>query len=108
MTSLHQEKCVPCSGQAVKLSAQEVEQLLPQVPGWQCNASGDRLLRAWRFGSYGQALEFVNRISVLAEAAGHHPDIEFGWGYVRVTLFTHAIKGLHRNDFILAAQIGAI
>ena len=48
---------------------------------------------------------FVNRVGELAEREGHHPDIGFGWGYCEVTLYTHKIKGLHENDFIMAAKI---
>ena len=51
------------------------------------------------------ALSFVNRIGDLAENEGHHPDISIGWGYCNVTLYTHKIKGLHENDFIMAAKI---
>ena len=53
-------------------------------------------------------MDFVRRISVIAEAEGHHPDIRFGWGYCDVSLQTHAIGGLHLNDFILAAKIDAL
>ena len=52
-----------------------------------------------------EALEFVDQIGALAEAEGHHPDIRFGWGYCTVELYTHKIKGLHQNDFIMAAKI---
>ena len=47
----------------------------------------------------------MNEVGALSEEEGHHPDIEFGWGYVNITIFTHKIGGLHENDFILAAKI---
>jgi len=47
----------------------------------------------------------VNKVGSLAELEGHHPDIYFGWGYVKINIFTHAIKGLAESDFILAAKI---
>ena len=52
-----------------------------------------------------EALSFVQKLGELAEAEGHHPDICFGWGYAKVALQTKKIKGLHENDFIMAAKI---
>jgi 4a-hydroxytetrahydrobiopterin dehydratase len=59
----------------------------------------------FRFKNFGEALYFVRQVGELAEAEGHHPDISFGWGYAKVSLQTKKIKGLHENDFILAAKI---
>jgi 4a-hydroxytetrahydrobiopterin dehydratase len=61
--------------------------------------------RTFKFANFKEALEFVDQIGALAEAEGHHPDIRFGWGYCTVELYTHKIKGLHQNDFIMAAKI---
>ena len=58
-----------------------------------------------RFKNFRQALGFVDRIGALAEDEGHHPNITFGWGYATISLHTHKIKGLHENDFIMAAKI---
>ena len=61
--------------------------------------------RTYRFGNFREALAFVDHVGALAEAEGHHPDVCFGWGYATISLQTHKIKGLHENDFILAAKV---
>ena len=63
-----------------------------------------RLVKEYRFPDFCQALAFVNRVGELAEQEGHHPDIELGWGRVKLTIWTHSIGGLSENDFILAAK----
>jgi 4a-hydroxytetrahydrobiopterin dehydratase len=67
-----------------------------------------RIERAFRFRNFQEALSFVQQVGELAEAEGHHPDISFGWGYAIVSLRTKKIKGLHENDFIMAAKIDRI
>jgi 4a-hydroxytetrahydrobiopterin dehydratase len=64
-----------------------------------------RIERTFRFRDFREALTFVETVGELAEAQGHHPDIGFGWGYATVSLRTKKIKGLHENDFIMAAKI---
>ena len=82
----------------------------PQVPDWTLveREAIQRLERVFRFGSFAEALSFTNRVGVLAEAEGHHPAILTEWGQVTVTLWTHKISGLHRNDFVMAAKIDAL
>ena len=72
---------------------------------WTLLSEGTRIERTFKFANFKEALEFVDQIGALAEAEGHHPDIRFGWGYCTVELYTHKIKGLHQNDFIMAAKI---
>ena len=67
-----------------------------------------RIERTYRFRNFRDAFAFVEQIAALAEAEGHHPDISFGWGYVTVSLRTKKIKGLHENDFIMAAKIDRV
>ena len=55
-----------------------------------------------------QSQNFVNKVGKIAEQENHHPDIWFGWGYSKIKIFTHAIKGLAESDFILAAKIDTI
>jgi 4a-hydroxytetrahydrobiopterin dehydratase len=75
--------------------------------GWE--ASGiHHLEKEYRFLNFVDALRFVNQVGELAEADGHHPDLLLGWGRVKVYLWTHAAGGLTKNDFILAAKIGAL
>ena len=64
-----------------------------------------RIERTFHFWNFREALSFVQKVGELAEAEGHHPDISFGWGYGTVSLRTKKIKGLHENDFIMAAKI---
>jgi 4a-hydroxytetrahydrobiopterin dehydratase len=73
--------------------------------GYTLLSEGTRIERTSKFANFKEAFEFVDQIGALAEAEGHHPDIRFGWGYCTVELYTHKIKGLHQNDFIMAAKI---
>lgn len=104
--SLIGKHCVPCHGGVPRLTAEEIEPLLAQLEGWQVNEE-HHLSKGYEFGNFADALAFVNRVGAVAEAEGHHPDIEFGWGYARLKIYTHAIDGLSESDFILAARIDA-
>ena len=106
--SLAQETCVPCHGGIPPLDLAGITALLPEVPLWQLASGPSRIERTWTFPDFATALAFVNKVGAVAEDAGHHPDIAFGWGYVRLSLHTHAIGGLHRADFILAARIDGL
>lgn len=110
MEQLSQQVCVPCRGGDPVLSDEEVARLLAQVPGWEAQEVDGvrRLRRLYRFKNFAQALEFTDRVGQIAEAAGHHPAILTEWGRVTVTWWTHAIKGLHKNDFIMAARTDEI
>jgi 4a-hydroxytetrahydrobiopterin dehydratase len=107
-TALAQKSCVPCRGGVEPLGRDEAERLRAQAPEWVLLDEGRRIERTFRFGNFEQALAFVSKIGALAESEGHHPDITFGWGYATVSLYTHKIKGLHENDFIMAAKIDRI
>jgi 4a-hydroxytetrahydrobiopterin dehydratase len=87
------------------LDAGEARELLAQTPGWELRESGKRIERTYKLGNFREALALVDQVGALAEAEGHHPDITFGWGYATISLHTHKIKGLHENDFIMAAKI---
>ena len=84
--------------------------LLAQAPGWRVEeADGHRkLVREFRFRDFVGAVDFVNRITPVAEAERHHPDLLVTWGRVRVQLWTHAAGGLTENDFVLAARIDRV
>jgi 4a-hydroxytetrahydrobiopterin dehydratase len=107
-TALAAKTCTPCQGGIPPLSAAEAETLRAQAPQWSLRDNATRIERTFRFAGFGEAYEFVQRIAELAEEEGHHPDITFGWGYATVSLFTHKIKGLHENDFIMAAKIDGL
>jgi 4a-hydroxytetrahydrobiopterin dehydratase len=101
--TLVQEKCRPCQGGEATLPVAEAEELAQQIPEW--SLAGKAIERQIRFGDFREAMAFVNKVAVLAEGEGHHPDIYISWNKVRLTLTTHAIGGLSRNDFVLAAKI---
>ena len=106
MATLATEHCVACQKNDPRMTPEEIELLMPQIPEWSLveNDSGDRLERNYRFGNFMEALAFTKRLGRFAERAGHHPSILTEWGRVRVTWTTKKIKGLHRNDFIMAAR----
>ena len=103
--SLATKQCVPCKGGVPPLERAEAEAYLKQTPGWELSLDATRIQRHIKIKNFISALSLVNSIADLAEKEGHHPDICFGWGYCTVTLYTHKIKGLHENDFIMAAKI---
>jgi len=106
MTELQESKCIPCRGGEPTLTEAEISILTPQVPQWQVAERDNikRLERLFKFKNFAQALKFTDAVGELAEAEGHHPAILTEWGKVTVTFWTHKIKGLHNNDFIMAAK----
>lgn len=105
---LRDRVCEPCRGGVPTLDGEEVKALIAWTPQWHVVADPPRIEREWRFKSFAEALVFVGDVARVAEAQGHHPDICFGWGYARVSTYTHAIGGLHVNDFVLASKIDAL
>ncbi len=108
MSGLTEKSCVPCKGGVPALSAEEAKHYLDETPNWALDGAASRIERRFAFGNFVEALDFVNRLGALAENEGHHPDISFGWGYCNVVLYTHKIRGLHENDFIMAAKIDCL
>ena len=110
MAELRELKCTPCRGDVPPLTDEEVERIKPQVSGWEViEVDGiKRLRRVFKFRNFAEALSFTNRVGELAEAEDHHPAILTEWGKVTVTWWTHKIKGLHQNDFIMAAKTDAL
>ena len=104
--ALSTERCVACRRDSPRVTEEEKAALHPQVPEWVVtNADGiDRVEREFKFRNFAQALEFTVQIGNEAEAEGHHPRLTVEWGRVGVEWWTHKIKGLHRNDFIMAAK----
>jgi 4a-hydroxytetrahydrobiopterin dehydratase len=103
--TLVEKVCTPCRGGIPPLTREEAERYLGQVRDWELLDDGRLVRRTYRFGDFREALAFVQGVGALAEAEGHHPDVCFGWGYATVSLQTKKIKGLHENDFIMAAKI---
>ena len=106
METLTQMKCVACNRDAPKVTAEEIAELHPQVPDWEiAEVDGvKQLTRVFAFGDFKEALDFTQSVGELAEEEGHHPALLTEWGRTTVTWWTHKIKGLHRNDFIMAAK----
>ncbi|MEK9685115.1 MAG: 4a-hydroxytetrahydrobiopterin dehydratase [Rhodospirillaceae bacterium] len=105
---LQSKACVPCQGGIPPLTLLEAKVFLEETPLWSLSEKGNRLRRSFNFKDFVEALEFVNKVGLLAEQEAHHPDISMGWGYVDIQIFTHKIDGLHENDFILAAKIDTL
>mgnify|MGYP002622235883 CR=1 FL=1 len=106
MSQLSQQPCEACRKGAPTVSDAEIALFKPEVPEWKIIERDGimQLERAFTFPDFQQALAFTNRVGELAETAGHHPALLTEWGKVTVTWWSHKIKGLHRNDFILAAR----
>jgi len=105
---LTQQKCVACEGDVKSFNKIEAEILLKQMPGWEISDDGKHIAKHYGFKNFVEALAFVNKVGVIAESEGHHPDIHLiGYKNVNIDLSTHAIDGLSQNDLIVAAKIDA-
>jgi 4a-hydroxytetrahydrobiopterin dehydratase len=104
--TLAQMTCVACRRGAPTVTEAEIAELHPQIPHWTIEEvdGAKRLQRVFRFDDFAQALEFTRKVGELAEEEGHHPALLTEWGRTTVTWWTHKIKGLHRNDFVMAAK----
>src|ERR1051325_781445 len=105
---LPEQGCPRARGGAPPRSREAAEDYHRQAPEWGLLAEATRIERTYRFKNFAEAFTFTERAAALAEAEGHHPDICFGWGYATVSLRTKKIKGLHENDFIMAAKLDRI
>ena len=99
-------RCVACRSDAPTLTDDEIAELHPQVPDWDIvELEGiKRLRRVFSVDDFAQALELTNKVAELAESEGHHPALLIEWGRTTVTWWTHKIRGLHRNDFVMAVK----
>ena len=106
MATLQESTCTACRADAPRVTDEEIAELKPQIPDWQIIERDGirRLERVFRLKDFAQALAFTNKVGAIAEAEGHHPALLTQWGSVTVTWWTHKIRGLHRNDFIMAAK----
>lgn len=105
-TTLATGKCIPCKGNEPALTDTQINDLMPQLTGWQVKeVNGEkRLEREFKRKDFVDALDFTNRIGKIAEEEDHHPRIVTEWGKVTVQWWTHKIGGLHQNDFVMAAK----
>jgi len=107
LSVLANEKCIACRRESPLVTEAEIQDLKPQIPDRRLmeREGIQRLERVFHFKNFAEAVSFTNRVAALAEAEGHDPAILTEWGQVTVTLWTHKIRGLHRNDFIMAAKV---
>tara|TARA_B100001013_G_scaffold314932_1_gene221655 strand:+ start:304 stop:639 length:336 start_codon:yes stop_codon:yes gene_type:complete len=111
MTDLYQKKCVPCRGGVLPFDVSEIHKYIKKVDNWDVKKNKDKIYfleKNFKFTNFSESQKFINKVGYIAETEGHHPDIIFGWGYAKIKIFTHKIKGLVESDFILAAKIDKI
>ena len=111
MSDLSEKKCIPCEGGIPSFDINEIHKYLKKVDGWDVKQDESKnfyLIKEFKFENFINSQKFINKVGNIAETEGHHPDIWFGWGYAKIKIFTHAIKGLAESDFILAAKIDKI
>jgi 4a-hydroxytetrahydrobiopterin dehydratase len=107
---LADQPCVPCRAGTAPAGDTEIEDCLRLLPGWEVTRRDGvrRLERSYSVADFATALALANRIGAIADAVDHHPALLVEWGRLTVSWWTHAIGGLHRNDFVLAARCDAI
>lgn len=110
MSELKQQTCEACNANAPKVSDAELAELIREIPEWTPVVRDGvmQLEREFKFKNFKLALAFTNKVGEIAEAEFHHPTLVTEWGKVTVTWWTHAINGLHKNDFIMAARTDAV
>jgi len=106
MFDLSKQSCEACRADAPKISDEDLKLMMPNIPDWSVIVVDGvmQLSREFDFSDFAQALAFTNRVGEIAEAEDHHPAILTEWGKVRVTWWSHKIRGLHKNDLIMAAR----
>jgi 4a-hydroxytetrahydrobiopterin dehydratase len=110
MDEIRHEHCIPCRGDEPRLNDAEIDELKPQVPEWEVveDEGVKKLRRRFKTGDYHLPPQLVNHLKEVADAEDHHPVIEYEPGHIVIDWWTHSIKGLHRNDFIMAAKTDEI
>ena len=111
MSDLINKKCLPCEGGVIPFDVSEIHKYQQKVDGWDIIKNKEEIYlleKKFIFLNFLESEEFVGKVGKISEKEGHHPDINFGWGYAKIAITTHAIKGLSENDFILAAKIDQI
>ena len=111
MSELTEKKCLPCEGGAIPFDTSEIHKYQKKIDGWDVLKNEKKifyLFKKYEFKNFLESQIFINKVGEISENEGHHPDISFGWGYAEIKITTHAIEGLSKNDFILAAKIDQI
>lgn len=110
MEELTEQKCEACRVGAPSVTAEEIKELHPKISDWRIitEDSIPKLDREFKFKNFRDSIAFTDEVGAAAEEEGHHPRLTVEWGKVSVTWWTHKIKNLHKNDFIMAAKTDAI
>jgi 4a-hydroxytetrahydrobiopterin dehydratase len=109
MKALSARTCKPCEGGTQPLTARAAKPLMAQLSKkWSLTKDSKSLKRAFEFRDFYRTMSFVNALAHLANIEDHHPDLEVGYNYCRVTFTTHSIHGLSQNDFVCAAKLDLI
>ena len=111
MNDLLKKKCVPCEGGVIPFDISEIHKYQKKIDGWEVIKNFKEIYcleKNFKFKDFQKSQDFVIQVGKIAEQEGHHPDINYGWGYAKIIITTHAIEGLSENDFILAAKIDEI
>ena len=111
MSDLDQKSCIPCRGGIPPFDISEIHKYLKKVDGWDVKKKENKtyfLEKKFTFKNFLESQKFISQVGDIAEKEAHHPDIQFGWGYATIQIFTHKIQGLVESDFILAAKINKI
>jgi 4a-hydroxytetrahydrobiopterin dehydratase len=109
MTTLRDRKCKPCAPGTPPLDAVRAAELMSALAtGWRIAEDGHSIRRAFSFADFYETMAFVNAVAWIANAEDHHPDLEVGYDYCRMTFSTHSVGGLSENDFICAAKVDAL
>ena len=106
MPKLTEMKCVACNKDSPNVTEKEISDLQPMIPGWELLKVNEvnRLENSYKFNNFVDAMAFSIQVGIISEEEGHHPAILTEWGRVKISWWTHKIKGLHKNDFIMAAK----
>ena len=106
MNNLKDLNCTPLSSESVRLGDAEIKEYLIDIPLWHLieKEGIQRLERTYQFKNFTDALAFTSHVGETAEMQDHHPSILTEWGKVTINWWTHKVKGLHLNDFIMAAR----
>ena len=110
MSTLRGQRCTACRKDSPRATPEERASWMREIPGWTIVTKDgeDRLERVYRTKDFAAALAFANAVGAAAEAEDHHPALLVEWGKVTVAWWTHAIGGLHKNDFVMAAKTDAL
>ena len=111
MEKLYKKNCIVCDKNTLPFDISEIHKYLKRIDAWEVKNISKKnffIEKKFKFKNFKQSCEFINKVGSISELEGHHPDICFGWGYAKIKIFTHSIKGLTESDFVLAAKFDQI